>query len=96
MLHAVNLPFHLFSTSYASAMVIEAGAKLNCSIESFQTNYTADCNFGHLYLAGNQPFMDTYVVVVLIVSAFDAVWRTTIPALAGDQVRPSFHMSSEP
>ena len=77
-------------------MVIEAGAKLNCSIESFQTNYTADCNFLHLYLAGNQPFMDTYVVIVLIVSAFDAVWRTTIPALAGDQVRPSFHMSSEP
>ena len=36
--------------------------------------------------AGSSEPVLAYTVMSLILSAFNAVWRTTIPALAGDQV----------
>ena len=69
-----------------SAVVFEASGKFNCTTESFTNKSEADCRIDDLVSAGSSEPVLAYTVMSLILSAFNAVWRTTIPALAGDQV----------
>lgn len=77
---------YLNRTGYLSAVVIEASRKFNCTLESFRNKSEADCVIEDLVMTGSIEPVLMYTIAVLILSGFNAVWRTTIPALAGDQV----------